>query len=396
MTISGEYFEGSVKRKVDMVVCLFMTRGVSLFMWDKIGIIDREIKIYERLSRNNIRYVFFTYGDSRDVEIAQRYPWAQVVPLFLKRRSRRGLWWMNILSLVTAPWRYGAIFRQCNLFKTNQITGAWLAVLMARLFGKKVLVRAGYEALQNSLYCRSHPIRKVMLFVSSFLSYTFSDAVILTSQESRIFVRNTFGVNPAKIHVISNYVDTDLFMPHESTHRKTDRVVFVGRLSGEKNISNLIAACGMLGLGLDIIGKGSLLELLRNEASAIGADVIFYGTVSNEELPCILNQYDLFVLPSLYEGNPKALLEAMSCGLAVVGTDVQGIRENIVHGFSGILCMTDVTSIADAIGELLSDRKLMERIKYNARRYIERTCSLVGVVERELKCYKSILGTSNG
>ena len=110
----------------------------------------------------------------------------------------------------------------------------------------------------------------------------------------------------------------------------------------------------------------------------------FLGTKANDELPAIYAECDIFVLPSLYEGHPKALLEAMSCGMAVVGAEVPGIAEVIEDGETGALCGTDATSIRATLSGLARDSDRRARLGAGARRYIERTLSLDLTVDREL------------
>ena len=80
--------------------------------------------------------------------------------------------------------------------------------------------------------------------------------------------------------------------------------------------------------------------------------------MNNFELSPIINQAIHFILPSYFEGHPKALLEAMSCGMPCIGTDINGIREDIEHLVTGYLCETDFKSIADAIDTLMVDESL--------------------------------------
>src|SRR3972149_402807 len=72
-------------------------------------------------------------------------------------------------------------------------------------------------------------------------------------------------------------------------------------------------------------------------SKAAAASVRFMGSISNEELPPVLNRYRFFALPSVREGMPKALIEAMACGLVCIGTDVEGINEIIRDGENGFL-----------------------------------------------------------
>jgi glycosyltransferase involved in cell wall biosynthesis len=101
-------------------------------------------------------------------------------------------------------------------------------------------------------------------------------------------------------------------------------------------------------------------------------------------LPEILNRHEIFTLPSLWEGMPKTLLEAMSCGLPVIGTKIDGTKEVITHGKNGILCDTDSNSISDTIINLMGDEALKEKLGENARRTIVENYSLDILAKKEL------------
>ena len=111
----------------------------------------------------------------------------------------------------------------------------------------------------------------------------------------------------------------------------------------------------------------------------------FLGNIPNRELPKILNQHEVFVLPSLWEGMPKTLLEAMACGLPVIGTRIDGTKEVIEHGKNGILCETDSNSIREAIINVMENEKLKQKLGENARRTIVENYSLPNLAEKELK-----------
>ena len=95
---------------------------------------------------------------------------------------------------------------------------------------------------------------------------------------------------------------------------RCDRIVYVGRLSKEKNLFNLLSALSTTGYQLDLYGDGELKDSLQSRAQKLGIDAQFKGVVSNSKLPLILNRYNYFILPSISEGMPKALIEAMACG----------------------------------------------------------------------------------
>ena len=142
---------------------------------------------------------------------------------------------------------------------------------------------------------------------------------------------------------------------------------------------------------LDFIGSGPQLSQLQEIARSNGIKANFLGNIPNHELPKILNQHELFVLPSLWEGMPKTLLEAMACGLPVIGTNVSGTKEVIKDGENGILCDTDANSIRQAIVRLMDDEDLKKKLGKNARKTIEERFSLKKLVDQELNLYSQLL-----
>src|SRR5690606_14574479 len=139
-----------------------------------------------------------------------------------------------------------------------------------------------------------------------------------------------------RVTIVPNYVDTEVFHP-KSLSPKYD-LVFVGRLEYQKNIPAMLEAVSTLeGTKLLIIGAGSEQDAVLDAVERTQGRITYLERVPNEKLPDIFNQSRAFILPSRYEGLPKVLLEAMACGLPVIGTDVKGIREVIKHRENGYL-----------------------------------------------------------
>jgi glycosyltransferase involved in cell wall biosynthesis len=112
--------------------------------------------------------------------------------------------------------------------------------------------------------------------------------------------------------------------------------------------------------------------------------VTFLGVRPHAELPALLSRSAVFVLPSHYEGHPKALLEAMACGVPVVGTRVAGIRDLLRHRETGYLCGTSAAEIREALREVLGDAALSARMSAGARAYVCERLALTTVVAQEL------------
>jgi glycosyltransferase involved in cell wall biosynthesis len=189
-----------------------------------------------------------------------------------------------------------------------------------------------------------------------------------------------YGFGNSKVAVIPNYVLTDLFRPDPDVTPRPGRIYFVGRLHPEKNLLALLNAVDGLDVELEFIGDGPQAEVLRTAARERGVDARFLGNRAHAELPRHFNAAEIVILPSLYEGHPKVLLEAMACGRPVIGTDVVGIRELIRHGENGYLCGTSPEEIRSAIRTLLADQALRERIGRRARDFVVERFSLDSVV----------------
>jgi glycosyltransferase involved in cell wall biosynthesis len=114
---------------------------------------------------------------------------------------------------------------------------------------------------------------------------------------------------------------------------------------------------------LDVVGDGPAGEDLRELTERLGLSnrVNFLGDTG--DIPSILSKMDVFVLPSTYEAFPVSLLEAMSSGVAVLATDVDGVPELIDDGITGALVPPcDVEKLATALKELLADDNLRETL----------------------------------
>jgi glycosyltransferase involved in cell wall biosynthesis len=220
------------------------------------------------------------------------------------------------------------------------------------------------------------------------VAYKVADAIITSSQSNFDYVKEKY--TPRGMHVvIPNYVDTDVFKPMDITNKGS--ICFVGSFKPAKNLFAMLEALTGLPYCITIIGSGKQEVQLKKFADDNGITVNFLGNIPNHELPEILNQHELFILPSLYENMPKALLEAMSCGMPVIGTNVKGINEVIEHGENGILCDTDSNSIRAAIETLMKDDELKQRLGENARNTIVEGYSLSKIATKELKLMEALV-----
>jgi glycosyltransferase involved in cell wall biosynthesis len=194
-------------------------------------------------------------------------------------------------------------------------------------------------------------------------------------------------------------VDTTRFRPAGSRPaNKPKRILYVGRLSAEKNLSTVVTATasvgavGSVGQVMDImVGSGALRGDLEAQARKLGVVVEFPGVVDQRRLPEIYASADAFVLASFTEGHPKVLLEAMACGVPCVASDCAGNRSLVTDGQTGLLFdPRDSRALAHCLERVLGEPELGPRLARAAREEIVGRYDLRALVEREIALVRSV------
>jgi len=148
----------------------------------------------------------------------------------------------------------------------------------------------------------------------------------------------------------------------------------------------------MVNFKILIIGKGSLLDELKEMAKSkdVLDKIVFAG--ERRDIPALLSCFNIYVLPSIKEGLPNALLEAMSSGKPVVATRVGGVPEIIEHGVNGLLVPRgDPGRLAEAIKQLIDDPRKAEKLGLAARRSVVNDHSIKATARTWQALYLSFL-----
>ena len=146
------------------------------------------------------------------------------------------------------------------------------------------------------------------------------------------------GATPENTFVLHNPVDTQAFHPGGVRNKDID-VLFIGRLVAEKGLPILIKAARQLSkeTRILVVGDGPLRKRLERDAQQVQATIQFRGWFENKLLPQYIRRAKLQVVPSLSEAQGLVVLEAMACGVPVIGTETGGIPDMIEHGENGWL-----------------------------------------------------------
>jgi glycosyltransferase involved in cell wall biosynthesis len=295
------------------------------------------------------------------------------------------------------PFLHARSLRRCAVLRVMQLTGEVPAIVAKLIYGIPFVATYGYEYALHAAADGAGPLRAGLFRLRTRVALAFADRIIVTNPRIRAKVERTIG--PSRVLFIPNAVDTRHFHPESETHGRMPqpaRILFVGRLSPQKNLPMLIDAASRLGRAVVVrlIGDGPLASALAQQAAAAGVDLELPGVLSHEALPDELRRASVFVLPSSIEGHPKALIEAMSCGCVCVGTDVDGIRDVLVDGTTGLLTPSTTDDLALTLKRALDDETLRRRVSMNARAYVLEHYDIAVTLAAEIRALSELGGHS--
>jgi L-malate glycosyltransferase len=300
-------------------------------------------------------------------------------------------------ATICGLWRAGRFLRRQRVDVLCCMLG------ITTLFGPFVGRMAGVPVVVNSQRNMGYWLRgRARKGLYGFVNRRMVHGVLVNSRAAGNELIERFGVNPDKIHEIPAGVDVAKFAespPDDQLRRELGFegmmvVGAVGKLSRVKNHALFLRAAARLAsarrnVAFLIVGDGALRKELEDLAGWLGIAnrTLFLG--ERADVPRLLALTDVFVMPSVSEGLPNAVMEAMSAGVPVVATNVGGVSELVEDGVTGRLVPAEgEMELAEAIGALLDDpaareemsRAALERVKsvYDVKVSVQRFEGVIG------------------
>ena len=277
-------------------------------------------------------------------------------------------------------------------------SGLLLPMLTAKLRGKKaIIVTAASGAIYSrSVYGKSFwgmggLITYGIVSMLERLDYRLCDNIIVYSPS----LVHEFGLEryESKIFIAhEHFLNFDKFKMEQSLTERGNLVGYIGRLSQEKGILNLMEAILKVAETRDeltflIAGDGQLRPQVEEYTNKSNTKVKFVDWIPHDELPEYLNRLRLLILPSYTEGLPNIMLEAMACGTPVLATPVGAVPDVIKDGETGFIMENNAPeSITKNIIRAMNNPNL-EQIARNAHNLMEREFTFEKAVGR----YRNIL-----
>ena len=312
---------------------------------------------------------------------------------------------------LTNPWVIPIVaLRLYHLLRRNRYDILHLYGLKANLLGRILGKLSGYRRILGGL--RSiYPsgLKKKWVLWIDRLTFGLSLGYVSNSQAAIDFLIS-HGYNRRKFWLIHNGIDTKPFYRRSAEEKRAVKqgydlplnkpiITCVANFRPPKGHEYLIQALHELkNEGLDfitlLVGDGPLREKLERLVREIGLEerVRFLGSKDREEIPKILAITDIFVLSSLWEGLPTAIIEAMAAGCPVVATAVGGTPELVIDGETGFLVYPrDARALAQKIKFLLQDQSLRERMGKDGTQRVKEHFSMERMVQEYEALYKQLI-----
>ncbi len=309
-------------------------------------------------------------------------------PVIDLKGLKKGGGWANGFRFIAALWKLFGLLRQERFQVVETFTHH------ANLIGMPIAWISGVPTRVASHHGQIDNLPSWMDWLhAQVINRGFTSVLVAVSERVRSQAILKEGIIAEKIVVIPNGIKPIKATPKRAPELislkaelslQTEDFLFltVGRLATQKGHTYLFEAITKV---VDLLpqvkfllaGEGPLHADLeaRVDALSIRKYIRFLGI--RNDIPMLLSMCDGFVLPSLWEGLPIALLEAMSAGLPVIATDVEGVHEIIENKKNGLLVPpADPVALANAILELIKDRKIQNQIALTGKKLVEEKYSI--------------------
>lgn len=291
------------------------------------------------------------------------------------------------------------VFKLAILLNKEKIDVLHTWMFTSNLFGRIAGIMAGVPRIFISE--RACDIWKTKFhFTADRLLLCFTERVICVSEGVKEFCMRKYGLAEEKAVVIRNGIEitspspAGVTLASELNIPENASLIFTaGRLAPQKGIKYLIRAMPCVlerfpGAFLLVAGSGGELDSLKREARSLGisGNIKFLGF--RKDIGKLMRVSDVFVLPSLFEGLPNVILEAMLEEKPVVATDIPGTDEVVVHGETGLLVPPgNSPALGAAVAGLLSDREKASVMGRTGRKRVEELFDISEMIKSYEKIY---------
>ena len=359
------------------------------------------LNLSQELLKHNTKNIIITkkFSNSPDYEVIDQIEIYRIVRTYFKLKGKINTFIFLMYFIPFASMKILKMRKKINC--VYFVGGNYLYGIIAWICRKnniKTCVKIVTTMDGEIGHLKGHKLFKMLKII---LANKFDFLIATTKYIESALIKE--GYDKTKIIKIPNGVDTDLFAPNNNSNlsldnfidKKNNYIVYTGRLSKHKNLPLLINSFISIKIKykiknwkLIIIGEGKMIddpidiELKKIVIeSGFNRDIFFTGKV--DDVYNYLKFCSIFVLPSKKEGLPNCLIEAMSCELACIGSDVQGINDLIEHNINGLLFdLNNKNALIETLYLLIKNADLRDKLSKNAREMVLKNYSFDMVAEK--------------
>jgi len=360
--------------------------------------------------KHDSRYSFFILTTTRGTALSNDYKGIPVIRIYVGNMGFLAQFYATI-RLIDAFLKLQSKVDIIHLHGFSNKT--MLIILMAKIFKKKIIQKMTSLGDDDpvSIYKKKLGLLKKCFFSRADMYISVNPVMFDEAIKS--------GISSNKLAMIPNGVDIDRFSPSKSLEEKTNLrkelnlpkdavlILFVGFFSKDKGPDILFDAykdivskfkgrdIRLLFIGPQDINyyeiKKDLMEKIKREIKICNMETKVIFIEKTLEIEKYYRASDVFVLPSLREGLPNALLEAMSTGLGCIASNLEGVADYLISNEEGLVFKKgDTNELSQALVKLINDRRLIVDFGKNARLKIIRDFSINQIAEQYYKIYNLI------
>ncbi len=367
----------------------------------KIAICSAHISLQVGGAGRYMRSMFEGFGE-RDVRIDAYIPRYEIINSRIKKTEIERFNNIEFINLFNLP--LSIVFCLADISYTYSLIrkirekiSSYDAVHFNQ-FQMPMMVDYFVKRHKNTIYTLHHPWTFDLkdnydkFFWSNAIKFDKSNAqkiakIITVSESSKRSIVENYKINPEKIFVVPNGVETKKFKPYHAVNKNEKQILFVGNtLNRRKGFDLLYNAFINIvqkehpDAKLCVVGRKPV-ELKDNNK------IEYYDFMNDEDLIHLYNSSMITAVPSRYEAFSYPCLESMSCGIPVVGTGRGGIPEVIIDGMTGLLSDASEKRIGENIVYLLDNSRIAEKMGKEGARRARENFSIETMIDKTLNVY---------
>ena len=348
-----------------MKIAVFFTFNYSVKLLKDSGLFNREMRIYEELSKYGYQFTFFTYDKNYDeLKSYKNFEFISVYEHIKFSENKL----LNFIKTFILPIKISKQLKEFDILHQHQLMGSWIVIILKYILKKPLLIRTGYDAYLFSIKNKESKLHILFYKLLTKLSLNTSNLYTVTSKCDFDFLHQKF--RSKNIRIVPNFIEKDIVA---SSNLYDNKILMVGRLEVQKNYDLALQFIENLSSKyiLDIYGSGSLKQDLISKVKNKNLPINFLGNLEHKELISTYKKYKYFLSTSTFEGNPKTVLEALNSNCVVFLSNIPNHKELVTNNQNGFI-FDNIDDLLNKFNYSLNQNNLYDKFKFENQKLLNK------------------------